>query len=72
MADVVLGHRLPPDLVAYVLQWRDRLAAAEAVQSAWRGYRTRILIHRFAMLRYLAAFREWNPDLLSFLARARL
>lgn len=47
-------------------------AAALAVQRAWAGYRTRILIGRFRMLQYLREFLLWNPSLSEFMRRARL
>ena len=70
---------LPTDIVLLILEWRSRLRfrdflyrTAQRFQGTWRGYRVRILLGRFRMLRYLKAFREWNPDLMTFLLRARL
>ena len=61
------------DVVLLILARRGRRrhedAAACRAQRVWRGYRTRVLLGRFRMLRYLAAFREWNPDLATFAAR---
>jgi hypothetical protein len=69
-----MWHRLPTDVVLLILQWRTRLAGREArrVQCAWRGYRVRVLLGRFRMLRYLREFREWNPSVSVFLQRATL
>lgn len=70
---------LPTDVTVLILAWRNRLryldrleAVVRHVQRAWRGYRVRILLWRFRMLRYLQAFRFWNPDAATFLHRARL
>ena len=46
--------------------------SAARIQAAWRRYRVRVLVGRFRMLRYLHAFREWNPSVGVFLRRARL
>jgi hypothetical protein len=67
---------LPLDITLYILALRNEMLRAERAaaraQSAWRGYRTRVLLGRFRMLRYLRAFREWNPNVAVFLRRARL
>ena len=67
---------LPTDVTLHILALRGRMrhedASACRVQRIWRGYRLRIMLGRFRMLRYLAAFREWNPDVGTFLRRARL
>lgn len=70
---------LPNDVTLLILAWRTRLrrrirmeAVARRVQAAWHGYRVRVLLGRFRMMRYLRAFREWNPDVFTFLLRARL
>ena len=56
-------------------EWADAGLATRAcvrVQRAWRGYRTRVLLGRFGMLRYLKSFREWDPPVATFLLLARL
>lgn len=67
---------LPTDLVLLILQWRRALAveprAAVLIQSAWRRYRTYVLLGRFRMLQFLHDFRAWNPSAAVFLSRARL
>lgn len=67
---------LPQDLTRHILALRRELmrpaGAARRIQSCWRRYRTLMLLGRFRMLRYLLAFREWNPSATVFLARARL
>ena len=66
---------LPPDLVGHILGFVCRHVddrAARRVQRVWHGYRTRVLIGRFRMLRYLLVFRTFNPSIVTFLRRARL
>lgn len=67
---------LPPELVLDILARRAHAIGSErrarAVQSAWRGYRVRVLLGRYHMLRYLADFRRYNPDVRCFVRRARL
>ena len=67
---------LPEDVVREIWRWRRtatvRPRAAACVQATWRGYRTRVLVGRFRMLRYLEPFRQYNPSPAAFLARARL
>lgn len=65
---------LPNDVVLLILHACARLRADHAtnVQRMWRGYRTRVLLGRFRLLRYLREFREWNPDPATFLDRAKL
>ena len=67
---------LPSDLVEYIFFLRKVLTrenpAATKIQSTWYCYRTRILIGRFHMLRYLKDFREWNPNINEFIRRSRL
>lgn len=67
---------LPTEVTLHILQLRAQMLRAERVatrvQRAWRGYRTRILLGRFHMLRYLAVFRKYNPDVITFLRRTRL
>ena len=67
---------LPAELRAEVFMWRRRLMlpqrSAVRIQAQWRQYRTRVLLGRFRMLRYLHEFRQWNPSAQTFIARARL
>jgi hypothetical protein len=69
-----MWRQLPAELTLLVLRFRARLLAGHArrIQTAWRGYRARVLLGRFRMLRYLRDFREWNPSAPNFLRRARL
>lgn len=63
---------LPWELRVRIAAMARRERAAIAVQRTWSGYRTRVLMGRFRMLRYLREFRTWNPTLSAFLSRARL
>ena len=67
---------LPDELKRYILIFRKLLTcenpAAIKIQSIWHCYRTRILIGRFHMLRYLKDFRIWNPSINEFIERSKL
>ncbi len=67
---------LPDDIIKIILKLRREITcsnkAVKYIQSKWNSYRTRILIGRFHMLRYLKDFREWNPTLEEFLSRSKL
>ena len=63
-----MWETLPCDLIWYILAWY----AAPKLQSAWRGYRVRVLLGRFRMLRHIRIFRYLNPDVRVFLRRSRL
>ena len=67
---------LPVDIVNYIMNFRKLntlgFKASTKIQSSWKCYRTRVLIGRFKMLRYLKDFRRWNPSIQDFLLRSRL
>lgn len=67
---------LPTELALDILARRAdairRERAAQRAQATWRGYRVRVLLGRYRMLRYLAEFRRYNPDVRAFVHRARL
>ena len=71
-----MWEALPTELAVHVFKIRNQLIqserSAQFIQSRWKGYRTRVLIGRFHMLKYLQVFREFNPSLVIFLCRARL
>ena len=66
----------PDDLLELILAQvradRIRLAATLRIQTAFRGYRIRLLMLRFLTMRYLWHFRIFNPSAAIFFARARL
>lgn len=72
----MVWHALPNDVARDILRRvcasRRHDRAVVCVQRSWRGYRTRVLVGRFRMLRYLHEFRAWNPTVGQFLHRARL
>ena len=67
---------LPFDLRHIIFKYRKVYTCgnycATKIKNAWLSYRTRVLIGRFKMLRYLREFRELNPTLRDFLLRSRL
>ena len=67
---------LPSDIIKLILNFRKKITcgnnAARFIQKKWCIYRSRILIGRFRMLRYLKDFRDWNPSLEEFLSRSIL
>ncbi len=67
---------LPCEIINIILDYRKILTCgnycATKIKSTWLCYRTRVLIGRFRMLKYLREFRELNPNLRDFLLRSRL
>lgn len=67
---------LPSEIINIILSYRKIFTCgdycATKIKSTWLCYRTRVLIGRFRMLRYLREFRELNPNLRDFLLRSRL
>lgn len=67
---------LPNEIIKIILKYRKTMTCQEPasikIQTAWKYYRTRVLIGRFKMLRYLRDFRIWNPSIQTFLARSFL
>lgn len=67
---------LPNEIIKIILIYRKKTTCQEPasikIQSTWKYYRTRVLIGRFKMLRYLRDFRIWNPSIQTFLARSFL
>lgn len=67
---------LPSDITNIIFKYRKLYTCgyccATKIKNAWLSYRTRILIERFKLLRYLREFRELNPTLQDFLLRSRL
>jgi hypothetical protein len=63
---------LPRDVVSLIFAWVAVQTRAQRIQAVFRAHRTRVLLGRFRMLRYLHEFRQWNPSAAQFLARARI
>tara|TARA_B100000683_G_scaffold231246_1_gene232666 strand:- start:853 stop:1068 length:216 start_codon:yes stop_codon:yes gene_type:complete len=51
---------------------RLRTRASIRIQSRWRAHRTRTLVHRFVLLKFLSPFRRHVPSPVAFLNRVRL
>tara|TARA_Y100000389_G_scaffold83770_3_gene80394 strand:+ start:2326 stop:2577 length:252 start_codon:yes stop_codon:yes gene_type:complete len=58
---------LPDDIIKYIMFFRkfktSGFKASTKIQSLWKCHRTRLLIGRYKMLRYLKEFRIWNPNI---------
>ena len=67
---------LPNDIIYKILNYRNYFILTKIssikIQSKWRMYRTKVLIGRFKMLRYLKEFRLWNPSINLFIERSKL
>ena len=67
---------LPNEIIRIILFHRKNLTCKEPasikIQSLWKCYKTRVLIGRFKMLRYLKDFRKWNPTIQEFITRSCL
>ena len=72
----MMWDNLPHEIIEYILYYRKiitcQIPAAIKIQSIWKCYKTKILIGRFTMLRYLKDFREWNPSIQYFISRSKL
>ena len=67
---------LPDDIIKLILKFRKLNTCgnncARKIQSIWRCYKTRVLIGRFRLLKYLRDFRQFNPNIQEFVLRSRL
>ena len=67
---------IPNDIIKIIMYYRKVLTCGETAStkiiSTWKCYKTRLLIGRFKMLRYLRDFRLFNPSIKIFLLRSRL
>ena len=59
---------LPDDIQLYILTIR----AATSIQARWRGYRVKVLLGRFRLLRYVRVFAEFNATIQIFMSRSHL
>jgi len=69
-------YDLPDDIISLIMFFRKIKTASKKatsyIQAHWFGYRTRILLTRFKMLKHLKEFREFNPSIKQFLLRSKL
>ena len=67
---------LPDDIIRKIMYYHKLKTcynkAVTKIQSVWKCYRTRILIGRFKMLRYLKEFKIYNPNIFEFINRSKL
>ena len=67
---------LPDDIIKIILKFRKLNTCgnncATKIQSIWRCYKTRLLIGRYKLLRYLPVFRNFNPNVFIFISRSKL
>jgi len=68
---------LPREIVEIIMDYRRWETCgynkkARKIQGLWRCYRTRVLVGRFRMLRYLKDFKVWNPSMYEFISRSKL
>ncbi len=66
-----------PDEIRSLIFYHRRISmcgniAVDKIISLWKCYKTRVLIGRFKMLKYLKEFRLFNPTLKEFLLRSKL
>lgn len=68
--------KLPQEIREIIFYYRKMIMcgnkACDVIISRWKCYKTRVLIGRFKMLRYLKDFRLFNPSLKEFLLRSKL
>lgn len=67
---------LPDDVIKIILYHRKRITCGNKcvnkIIATWKCYKTRILIGRFKLLRYLREFGHFNPSIKIFLLRSKL
>ena len=67
---------LPDEIINIIMKFRKILTCGNKVstyiQTRWRSYKTKVLIGRFRLLRYLKDFRIWNPTIQEFITRSKL
>ena len=67
---------LPDDIIKLILKFRKLNTCgnncATKIQSIWRCYKTRVLIGRYKLLRYMPVFRNFNPNVFIFISRSKL
>ena len=69
-----MWYLLPYDIIELIISIRMTTLNKMSIkiQSTWRCYKTRVLIGRFRLLKYLQDFRQFNPNIQEFVLRSRL
>ena len=69
-----MWHLLPYDIIELIISIRMATINKMSIkiQSIWRCYRTRVLIGRYRLLKYLRDFNRYNPNIQAFVLRSRL
>ena len=69
-----MWHTLPDDIILYILLLHSKIQERYVIniQAAWKGYKTRILVGRFRLLRNTRPFRFYNPNIHHFVMRSKL
>ena len=65
---------LPNDIIDIIIDIKIKKInkMCTKIQSIWRCYKTRVLVGRYKLLRYIKEFREYNTSIYSFLIKSRL
>lgn len=67
---------LPIEIKDFIYQIRKEIMYSNKssikIQSIWRCYKTRVLIGRYKMLRYLKEFKYYNPSINTFILKSKL
>lgn len=67
---------LPIEIKDFIYQIRKEIMYSNKssikIQSIWRCYKTRVLIGRYKMLRYLKEFRYYNHSINTFILKSKL
>ena len=67
---------IPDDVIKIILYHRKIVTCGKEcvnkIIATWKCYKTRVLIGRFKMLRYLRDFRLFNPSIKIFLLKSKL
>lgn len=66
---------LPAEIIQLIWKFRRHLVEARIatyIQTRWKKYKTKILIGRFKLLKNIKQFKEWNPDINTFILRSKL
>jgi hypothetical protein len=66
---------LPTEIIQLIFLFRKNFVEskiASYIQASWKKYKTKILIGRFKLLKNIKQFKEWNPNINTFILRSKL